>query len=256
MVAAARDTEKFAQLDPAVMRIAVGGEAAGWQSYEALLLADPAFVPDGETRAEDPLLLYFTSGTTARPKLVLHSHSSYPVGHLSTMYWLGLQPGDLHLNVSSPGWAKHAWSCFFAPWNAGAGVFIANQPRFDAVGLLDAIAAHGGDHLVRAADGVAHADPAGSQIVEDAAARGLQRRRAAQPGGDRAGPGGLGHDHPRRLRPDRDDGADRQSAGSAGEAGLDGAGRCRAIASHCSIPRIGRPRRGQCASRSPHVRRR
>jgi acetyl-CoA synthetase len=64
-------------------------------------------------------------------------------GHLSTMYWLGLLPGDIHLNVSSPGWAKHAWSCLFAPWNAGAAVFIANQPRFDARGLLDAIATHG-----------------------------------------------------------------------------------------------------------------
>ena len=69
-----------------------------------------------------------------KPKLVLHSHQSYPVGHLSTMYWLGLQPGDMHLNISSPGWAKHAWSCFFAPWNAGATVFIANQPRFNARG--------------------------------------------------------------------------------------------------------------------------
>jgi acetyl-CoA synthetase len=52
------------------------------------------------------------------------------------MYWLGLQPGDVHLNISSPGWAKHAWSCFFAPWNAGATVFVVNQPRFDAKGLL------------------------------------------------------------------------------------------------------------------------
>ena len=85
----------------------------------------------------DPLLLYFTSGTTAKPKLVLHSHQSYPVGHLSTMYWLGLQPGDIHLNISSPGWAKHAWSCFFAPWNAEACVFMLNQPRFNAQGLLD-----------------------------------------------------------------------------------------------------------------------
>ena len=91
-------------------------------------------------RADDPLLLYFTSGTTAKPKLVLHSHQSYPVGHLSTMYWLGLRPGDVHLNISSPGWAKHAWSCFFAPWNAGATVFIVNQPRFNARGLLDTIA--------------------------------------------------------------------------------------------------------------------
>ncbi|MDR8085679.1 AMP-binding protein, partial [Acinetobacter baumannii] len=80
----------------------------------------------GETRASDPLLLYFTSGTTAKPKLVLHTHQSYPVGHLSTMYWIGLQPGDVHWNISSPGWAKHAWSCFFAPWNAGATVFVYN----------------------------------------------------------------------------------------------------------------------------------
>jgi acetyl-CoA synthetase len=70
------------------------------------------------------LLLYFTSGTTAKPKLVEHSHQSYPVGHLSTMYWIGLQAGDVHWNIGSPGWAKHAWSCVFAPWNAGATVFV------------------------------------------------------------------------------------------------------------------------------------
>ena len=99
----------------------------------------PDFTPDGETRATDPLLLYFTSGTTAKPKLVLHSHQSYPVGHLSTMYWIGLQPGDVHLNISSPGWAKHAWSSFFAPWIAGATIVILNQARFDARGVLDAL---------------------------------------------------------------------------------------------------------------------
>jgi acetyl-CoA synthetase len=86
------------------------------------------------------MLLYFTSGTTAKPKLVRHSQRSYPVGHLSTMYWIGLKPGDVHLNISSPGWAKHAWSCFFAPWNAGATVFVVNQPRFDGNGLLATIA--------------------------------------------------------------------------------------------------------------------
>ncbi len=85
------------------------------------------------------LLLYFTSGTTAKPKLVLHSHQSYPVGHLSTMYWIGLQPGDVHLNISSPGWAKHAWSSFFAPWIAGATIVILNQPRFEAKGLLEVL---------------------------------------------------------------------------------------------------------------------
>jgi acetyl-CoA synthetase len=85
------------------------------------------------------MLLYFTSGTTSKPKLVLHTHQSYPVGHLSTMYWIGLQPGDVHLNISSPGWAKHSWSCVFAPWNAGACVFIYNAARFDARGLLAAL---------------------------------------------------------------------------------------------------------------------
>src|SRR5260221_7787058 len=59
------------------------------------------------------------------------------------MYWLGLRPGDIHWNISSPGWAKHAWSCVFAPWNAGATVFIHNAARFDARATLDAVVRHG-----------------------------------------------------------------------------------------------------------------
>ena len=139
VVASADVAAKFADLPGDYTRIAVGADVPGWLSYEKSYEALAQFNPDGETRADDPLLLYFTSGTTATPKLVLHSHQSYPVGHLSTMYWLGLRAGDVHLNISSPGWAKHAWSCFFAPWNAGATVFIINQRRFDARGLLDTI---------------------------------------------------------------------------------------------------------------------
>ena len=90
-------------------------------------------------RAGDPLLLYFTSGTTALPKLVAHTQVSYPVGHLSTMYWVGIQPGDVHLNLSSPGWAKHAWSNVYAPWNAGATVLVLNYQRFSASSLLAAL---------------------------------------------------------------------------------------------------------------------
>ena len=142
LVADAADAEKFAGLDPTVTRIALGDAPAGWHGYADLLTGDARFIPEGETRATDPMLLYFTSGTTSRPKLVEHSHQSYPVGHLITMYWIGLRPGDMHLNISSPGWAKHAYSCFFAPWNAGSTVFIANQPRFNARGMLDAIAAN------------------------------------------------------------------------------------------------------------------
>jgi acetyl-CoA synthetase len=140
LIANAADAAKFAGLDPTVTRIAVGDPPVGWHGYDDLLRGDARFIPEGETRATDPMLLYFTSGTTSRPKLVEHSHQSYPVGHLITLYWLGLRPGDVHLNISSPGWAKHAYSCLFAPWNAGATVFIANQPRFNARGMLDAIA--------------------------------------------------------------------------------------------------------------------
>jgi acetyl-CoA synthetase len=120
-------------------RIAVGGRVPGWHEYEEGYSSSATFQPDGETCANDPLQLYFTSGTTAKPKLVMHSHTSYPVGHLSTMYWIGIKPGDIHCNLSSPGWAKHAWSCFFAPWNAEATIFVINQSRFNARGLLDAI---------------------------------------------------------------------------------------------------------------------
>ncbi|MET8159523.1 AMP-binding protein [Sphaerisporangium sp. NPDC005289] len=136
VVAGAADAAKFDGVPGAYTRVAVGGPVPGWLDYAAAYDHDPAFEPDGPTAADDPLLLYFTSGTTARPKLVEHTHASYPVGHLSTMYWIGLRPGDVHLNISSPGWAKHAWSNVFAPWNAQACVFVFNYTRFDAARLL------------------------------------------------------------------------------------------------------------------------
>lgn len=126
---------RFAGLPGAPLRIAVGGEVAGWIPFAQSATAAANF-PAARTRADELLLLYFTSGTTARPKLVAHTHVSYPVGHLSTMYWLGLRPGDVHLNLSSPGWAKHAWSCFFAPWNAQATILAYHYERFDARSLL------------------------------------------------------------------------------------------------------------------------
>jgi acetyl-CoA synthetase len=129
-------TGRFAALPGAPLRIAVGGAPSGWIDYQGSRSAAGKFSA-APTRAADLLLLYFTSGTAARPKLVAHSHVSYPVGHLSTMYWLGIQPGDVHLNLSSPGWAKHAWSCFFAPWNAQATILTYHYERFDARALLE-----------------------------------------------------------------------------------------------------------------------
>ncbi|MFJ9558969.1 AMP-binding protein [Streptomyces fuscichromogenes] len=143
----AEDAAKFAEVPGTYTRIAVGGpppaQAGDWEPYEDAYTASAGFVPDGPTLADDPLMLYFTSGTTARPKLVEHTHTSYPIGHLATMYWIGLKPGDVHLNISSPGWAKHAWSNLFAPWNAEATVFIHNYSRFDAGRLMAEMDRHG-----------------------------------------------------------------------------------------------------------------
>jgi acetyl-CoA synthetase len=138
----ASDTGKFVAVPGGYTRLSVG-EAAGWTDVRAAAHVQHAPSAHPGTAPDDPLLLYFTSGTTSRPKLVEHTQASYPVGHLSTMYWLGLQPGDVHLNISSPGWAKHAWSCFFAPWIAEATVFVYNYARFDAAALLNQIRSRG-----------------------------------------------------------------------------------------------------------------
>jgi acetyl-CoA synthetase len=143
VVAGAAFAAKFADISQPFTGISVGEPTPnGWHSIDGSISAGTSLALDRETRRDDPLLLYFTSGTTAKPKLVLHSHQSYPVGHLSTMYWLGLQPGDVHWNISSPGWAKHAWSCLFAPWNAGATVFAFNYRKFQPRAILDVLVRH------------------------------------------------------------------------------------------------------------------
>lgn len=133
------DTAKFDDVGGDFLRICIDEEhgVPGWLSYrDAYDGAKPSPFTT-VTSAGDPLLWYFTSGTTSRPKLVEHDQVSYPLGHLTTMFFLGVRPGDVHLNISSPGWAKHAWSCFFAPWIAEATIFVYNYTRFDAESLLN-----------------------------------------------------------------------------------------------------------------------
>jgi acetyl-CoA synthetase len=132
-------TDKFSDIEGEYSRISVGGGPSGWLPFEAAKEASVEFLNHQPTSADDSFLMYFTSGTTSIPKLVVHSHQSYPVGHLSTMYWIGIQPGDIHWNISSPGWAKHAWSSVFAPWNAGASVFIYNYSRFHGRTVIDTL---------------------------------------------------------------------------------------------------------------------
>jgi acetyl-CoA synthetase len=139
VLANAADTVKFDGVPGDYTRFAVGDAVPGWLTYRDAYGLDVPPAQHPGTAPSDPQLLYFTSGTTSRPKLVEHSQVSYPVGHLATSFWVGARPGDVHLNISSPGWAKHAWSCFFAPWIAQATIFIYNYSRFDAAALLGQI---------------------------------------------------------------------------------------------------------------------
>ncbi|CAM3701258.1 AMP-binding protein [Smaragdicoccus niigatensis] len=139
VIANSTDAEKFDAVPGGYARICVGQAPEGWSSYRDAYSIESPRRFTATTAPTDPLLLYFTSGTTSRPKLVRHTQVSYPVGHLSTLAWQGIQPGDVHLNISSPGWAKHAWSCFFAPWIAEATIFVFNYSRFDAATLMQHI---------------------------------------------------------------------------------------------------------------------
>lgn len=135
VIANPTDAEKFAPIDGDFLRITAGDAPGDWLRFSEY--ADVAPLPqDVITEVSDPVLAYFTSGTTKDPKLVFHTQLSYPVGHLSTMYFIGVRPGDVHLNISSPGWGKHAWSSFFSPWLAEATVFVYNYRRFDAADLI------------------------------------------------------------------------------------------------------------------------
>jgi len=145
------DLENAAKIDAAEqalgqriqLKMLVGGPTAhrpGWVGFEGL--ADlPTQAEATTTRADDPLFLFFTSGTTGLPKVVTHTHFSYPVGHLSTAAWLGVRPTDRHCNIAQAGWAKFAWSSFFAPLSVGATLVVyQGGGRFAAGPLLAALA--------------------------------------------------------------------------------------------------------------------
>ncbi|MFF8378745.1 AMP-binding protein [Streptomyces sp. NPDC015661] len=139
-------TSKFRGIDGTWTPVCTGEAPPGWIAYDDSYGADGGgFDPGAVTGADDPLFCYFTSGTTSLPKMVLHTHTSYPVGHLSGMYWNGLRPGDTHLNISAPGWAKHAWSSLFVPFNAEASLVAFRDAAPSAGLILDTLRTGGVD---------------------------------------------------------------------------------------------------------------
>ena len=124
------------------LKICVDGVREGWTSIEEVY-HEPDTATAADTNSDDPLFLFFTSGTTGMPKVVVHTHLSYPLGHLTTASWIGLKQGDIHYNISQPGWAKFAWSSFFAPWNVGATIFSFHpKGRFNATEQLRVMEQH------------------------------------------------------------------------------------------------------------------
>ncbi|MBE3556628.1 MAG: AMP-binding protein [Firmicutes bacterium] len=124
-------------------KLLCGGQREGWESYDQVLEQAPAIFEAADTHADDPAMLFFTSGTTGKPKMALHTQASYGIGHYVTGYfWLDLTPDDLHWNLSDTGWAKAGWSSFFGPWTIGAAVFVQHAARFSSKETLQLLATY------------------------------------------------------------------------------------------------------------------
>ncbi len=125
--------------------LVIDGGYKNWRRFDEEILREKPRPAGVETRSDDPCLIYFTSGTTGLPKMVLHTQVSYPLAHRITgEFWLDLKPSDLHWNLSDNGWAKAAWSSLFAPWNMGACIFAHDaRGKFDAQQTLEVLSRFG-----------------------------------------------------------------------------------------------------------------
>ncbi len=138
VIASAHDTSKFDSvrddLDPVKDFVCVGEDRPGWINFWAgMSPASPEYVPlDGprSTKIDEPLLMYFTSGTTGYPKIVTHTHA-YSLAHRSTAeLWHDLKPNDVIWTITDTGWAKIAWGALFGQWHVGATIFVHQYPQF------------------------------------------------------------------------------------------------------------------------------
>lgn len=146
----AKVNEICSQCQSLKTRLVVDGHCEGWISY-LVELDYPAPVSSKlavsgleKTRSSDPMVIYFTSGTTGEPKMVLHNHA-LPIGHITTgAYWLDLKKNDVHLTLSDTGWAKSSWGKFFGPWIQGCcSVVYDSRGKFNATEILPVLERYG-----------------------------------------------------------------------------------------------------------------
>ncbi len=186
------------------------GDKEGWVSYRQLT-DEPDQAEGAKTGSKDLLFCFFTSGTTGLPKRVGHTATSYPVGHLSTAVMAGIRPDDIHHNLSAPGWAKWAWSSFFAPLNVGATATGFNFKTLDAHALPGDTRGAQGLDLLRPAHRLADVHQSRhlpARFLRPAPVGG--RRGTAQPRDHLQMAQNDRHRNPRLLRADRVHRHDRQ----------------------------------------------
>jgi acetyl-CoA synthetase len=147
MILAVADTEVIANIEAALpespsvtVQAIIGETRLGWIDFDSALANASADwirpVADRQAGGEDPMLMYFTSGTTGLPKIALHDFN-YPIGHIVTAhYWQRLNSEGLHLTVSETGWAKCAWGKIYGQWICGVALFVYDMDRFVPAKLL------------------------------------------------------------------------------------------------------------------------
>ena len=152
MIIAAQDENILEHVDAAMAdsptlehRVLLGGAREGWESFDELLSeGDEGFVPPVRAGGDDPMLMFFTSGTTGMPKMVLHDFN-YPLGHIITaVYWHKVLDDGLHISVADTGWAKCGWGKCYGPWIAGSAQFVYDYDgKFNPMNLITAVSRHG-----------------------------------------------------------------------------------------------------------------
>ena len=136
---AAEHVEKTLPLCPSVKTLILcGASREGWHDFDAEFTRFSSSFPRTQDTAcgSQPMVMFFTSGTTGYPKLVAHSHT-YPLGHyITARYWHCVEPGRLHLTISDTGWGKALWGKLYGQWLCEAPVFVYDFDRFHADDIL------------------------------------------------------------------------------------------------------------------------